>query len=95
MISFVSSTSEPPVYGTLSDCHSFANSRLLDQNTYCINSPNVTSFIRIIGNSMKNMTLPSSNQMVVDMAETPWHGDMIIVETDIEFAVPSYSLSPA
>ncbi|WP_432704238.1 hypothetical protein [Escherichia coli] len=44
---------------------------------------------------MKNMTLPSSNQMVVDMAETPWHGDMIIVETDIEFAVPSYSLSPA
>ncbi|WP_434529669.1 hypothetical protein [Escherichia coli] len=57
--------------------------------------PNVTTFIRIIGNSMKNMTLPSSNQMVVDMAETPWHGDMIIVETDIEFAVPSYSLSPA
>ncbi|ENG3145248.1 peptidase, partial [Escherichia coli] len=54
----------------------------LDLNAYCIRRPSATYFVRAIGDSMKDMGLHSGDLMVVDKAEKPMQGDIVIAETD-------------
>ncbi|ELG3412756.1 translesion error-prone DNA polymerase V subunit UmuC [Salmonella enterica] len=66
----------------------------LDLNAYCIRRPSATYFVRAIGDSMKDMGLHSGDLMVVDKAEKPMQGDIVIAETDGEFTVKSLQLKP-
>ncbi|HGG5249040.1 TPA: translesion error-prone DNA polymerase V autoproteolytic subunit [Salmonella enterica subsp. enterica serovar Paratyphi B] len=66
----------------------------LDLNTYCIRHPASTFFVRAIGDSMKDMGLHSGDLMIVDKAEKPQQGDIVIAETDGEFTVKRLQLKP-
>ncbi|ECZ4918012.1 translesion error-prone DNA polymerase V autoproteolytic subunit [Salmonella enterica] len=66
----------------------------LDLNTYCIRRPSATYFVRAIGDSMKDIGLHSGDLMVVDKAEKPIQGDIVIAETDGEFTVKRLQLKP-
>lgn len=104
MLLFVSPTSEPtrstaPLYtercpaGFPSPTADYTEDEL-DLNAYCIRHPSATYFVRAIGDSMKDMGLYSGDLMVVDKAENPMQGDIVIAETDGEFTVKRLSLSP-
>jgi len=43
--------------------------------------------VRAIGDSMNDIGLNSGDPMVVDKAETPRHGDIVVAEMDGEFTV--------
>ncbi|MCK8148076.1 translesion error-prone DNA polymerase V autoproteolytic subunit [Citrobacter sedlakii] len=66
----------------------------LDLNAYCIRRPNSTYFVRAIGDSMEDIGLHSGDLMVVDKAEKPLQGDIVIAETDGEFTVKRLQLKP-
>ena len=66
----------------------------LDLNAYCIRRPAATFFVRAIGDSMRDMGLHSGDLMVVDKAEKPVQGDIVIAETDGEFTVKRLQLTP-
>ncbi|EDE5446220.1 translesion error-prone DNA polymerase V autoproteolytic subunit [Salmonella enterica subsp. enterica serovar Utah] len=66
----------------------------LDLNSYCIRRPAATYFVRAIGDSMKDIGLHSGDLMVVDKAEKPLEGDIVIAETDGEFTVKRLQLKP-
>ena len=66
----------------------------LDLNQYCISRPNSTYFVRAIGNSMTDIGLNSGDLMVVDKAEKPVHGDIVIAEMEGEFTVKRLLLTP-
>lgn len=104
MLLFVSPTSDPtrstaPLYtehcpaGFPSPTADYTEDEL-DLNAYCIRRPSATYFVRAIGDSMKDMGLYSGDLMVVDKAENPMQGDIVIAETDGEFTVKRLSLSP-
>ncbi len=59
-----------------------------------IRRPSATYFVRAIGDSMKDMGLHSGDLMVVDKAEKPIQGDIVIAETDGEFTVKRLQLKP-
>jgi DNA polymerase V len=54
----------------------------LDLNEYCIRHRASTYFVRAIGNSMTDIGLNSGDLMVVDKAEKPVHGDIVIAEME-------------
>ena len=66
----------------------------LDLNEYCIRRRHATYFVRAIGNSMNNIGLNSGDLMVVDKAEQPRHGDIVIAEIEGEFTVKRQLLTP-
>lgn len=66
----------------------------LDLNAYCIRRPSSTFFVLAIGDSMRDMGLHSGDLMVVDKAENPMQGDIVIAETDSEFTVKRLQLKP-
>ncbi|ELY5941092.1 translesion error-prone DNA polymerase V autoproteolytic subunit [Cronobacter malonaticus] len=66
----------------------------LDLNEYCIQRRNSTYFVRAIGNSMRDIGLHSGDLLVVDKAEQPQHGDIVIAEIDGEFTVKKLLLTP-
>ncbi|EPF0317292.1 translesion error-prone DNA polymerase V autoproteolytic subunit [Enterobacter chuandaensis] len=66
----------------------------LDLNAYCIRRPSATYFVRAIGDSMKDMGLHSGDLMIVDKAERPVQGDIVIAETDGKFTVKRLQLKP-
>ncbi|EBK0028723.1 translesion error-prone DNA polymerase V autoproteolytic subunit [Salmonella enterica] len=66
----------------------------LDLNAWCIRRPAAMFFVRAIGDSMKEMGLHSGDLMVVDKAEKPLQGDIVIAETDGEFTVKRLQLTP-
>lgn len=66
----------------------------LDLNAYCVRRPASTFFVRAIGDSMKEMGQHSGDLMIVDKAETPQQGDIVITETDGEFTVKRLQLKP-
>ncbi|EPS4527359.1 TPA: translesion error-prone DNA polymerase V autoproteolytic subunit [Citrobacter koseri] len=66
----------------------------LDLNEYCIQRRGSTYFVRAIGNSMTDIGLHSGDLMVVDKAEPPRHGDIVIAEIDGEFTVKRLLLTP-
>lgn len=67
----------------------------LDLNEYCIRRRHSTYFVRAIGNSMTDIGLYSGDLMVVDKAEKPRHGDIVIAEIEGEFTVKRLLLTPA
>ncbi len=66
----------------------------LDLNQYCIQRPSATYFVRALGDSMINAGLHSGDLMIVDRAEQPQHGDIVIAEIDGEFTVKCLLLKP-
>lgn len=66
----------------------------LDLNEYCIRRRHATYFVRAIGNSMNDIGLNSGDLMVVDKAEQPRHGDIVIAEIEGEFTVKGLLLTP-
>lgn len=66
----------------------------LDLNEYCIRRRHATYFVRAIGNSMNDIGLNSGDLMVVDKAEQPRHGDIVIAEIEGEFTVKRLLLTP-
>ncbi|HDD1918602.1 TPA: translesion error-prone DNA polymerase V autoproteolytic subunit [Salmonella enterica subsp. enterica serovar Enteritidis] len=66
----------------------------LDLNAYCIRRPSSTFFVRAIGDSMRDMGLHSGDLMVVDKAEKPLQGNIVIAETEGEFTVKRLQLKP-
>lgn len=104
MIVFVSPASEPEVStaplftercpaGFPSPAADYTEDEL-DLNAYCISRPSATYFVRAIGDSMKDIGLHSGDLMVVDKAETPVQGDIVIAETGGEFTVKRLQLRP-
>ncbi|EKS7814738.1 translesion error-prone DNA polymerase V autoproteolytic subunit (plasmid) [Edwardsiella tarda] len=66
----------------------------LDLNDYCILRPSSTYFVRAIGNSMTDIGLHSGDLLIVDKAERPRHGDIVIAEIEGEFTVKRLLLTP-
>lgn len=66
----------------------------LDLNDYCIRRRGATFFVRAIGDSMNDIGLHSGDLMVVDKAERPQHGDIVIAEISGEFTVKRLLLTP-
>lgn len=66
----------------------------LDLNEYCIQRRSSTYFVRAIGNSMRDIGLHSGDLLIVDKAERPQHGDIVIAEIDGEFTVKKLLLTP-
>ena len=66
----------------------------LDLNEYCIHRRHSTYFVRAIGNSMTDIGLYSGDLLVVDKAEQPRHGDIVIAEIEGEFTVKRLLLTP-
>jgi DNA polymerase V len=66
----------------------------LDLNVYCIQRRSSTFFVRATGDSMTDIGLHSGDLMVVDKAEKPQHGDIVIAEIDGEFTVKRLLTTP-
>lgn len=66
----------------------------LDLNEYCIRRRSATFFVRASGSSMTEIGLCDGDLMIVDRAETPRHGDIVIAEVDGEFTVKRLLLTP-
>ncbi|HAF4865932.1 TPA: translesion error-prone DNA polymerase V autoproteolytic subunit [Salmonella enterica] len=66
----------------------------LDLNEYCIRHRSSTYFVRAVGNSMTDIGLHSGDLLIVDKAERPVHGDIVIAEIDGEFTVKRLLLTP-
>lgn len=66
----------------------------ISQYAIGIRRSSATYFVRAIGDSMKDMGLYSGDLMVVDKAEKPMQGDIVIAETDGEFTVKLLQLKP-
>ncbi|EEQ4614452.1 peptidase, partial [Escherichia coli] len=54
----------------------------LDLNSYCISRPAATFFLRASGESMNQAGVQNGDLLVVDRAEKPQHGDIVIAEID-------------
>lgn len=66
----------------------------LDLNSYCISRPAATFFLRASGESMNKAGVQNGDLLVVDRAEKPQHGDIVIAEIDGEFTVKRLLLRP-
>nr|QID21983.1 Protein UmuD [Escherichia coli] len=66
----------------------------LDLNSYCISRPAATFFLRASGESMNRAGVQNGDLLVVDRAEKPQHGDIVIAEIDGEFTVKRLLLRP-
>ena len=54
----------------------------LDLNSYCISRPAATFFLRASGESMNQAGVQNGDLLVVDRAEKPQHGDIVIAEIE-------------
>ena len=61
---------------------------------YCICRPAATFFLRTSGESMNQAGVQNGDLLVVDRAEKPQHGDIVIAEIDGEFTVKRLLLRP-
>lgn len=66
----------------------------LDLNALCIRRRAATFFVRASGSSMEGLGLYDGDVMVVDRAETPSEGDIVIAEVDGAFTVKRLQLLP-
>jgi DNA polymerase V len=66
----------------------------LDLNALCIRRRASTFFVRANGSSMEGMGLFDGDVMVVDRAEKPSEGDIVIAEVGGEFTVKKLRLHP-
>lgn len=68
--------------------------KTLDLNDLCIRHPAATYFVRAEGESMIESGIQSGDLLVVDKAETPIHGDIIIASVGGEFTVKKLCTYP-
>ncbi len=55
----------------------------LDLNSYCISRPAATFFLRASGESMNRAGVQNGDLLVVDRAEKPQHGDIVIAGSTV------------
>lgn len=66
----------------------------LDLNEYCVRHPAATYYVRAHGNSMNDVGMRDGDLLVVDRAERPKHGDIVIAEVEGGFTVKKLLTSP-
>lgn len=66
----------------------------LDLNEYCVRHRSATYYLRAHGDSMQDGFLFSGDLLVVDSAEKPQHGDIVVASLQGEFTVKRLLLSP-
>lgn len=66
----------------------------LDLHDYCIRHPSATYYLRASGDSMADGSLYNGDLLVVDSAEKPRHGDIVVASVQGEFTVKRLLLTP-
>ncbi|MCG7783232.1 translesion error-prone DNA polymerase V autoproteolytic subunit [Lelliottia amnigena] len=66
----------------------------LDLHEYCIRHPSATYYLRASGDSMSDGSLYNGDLLVVDSAEKPQHGDIVVASLQGEFTVKRLLLRP-
>ncbi|HBX3959760.1 translesion error-prone DNA polymerase V autoproteolytic subunit, partial [Klebsiella pneumoniae] len=66
----------------------------LDLHDYCIRHPSATYYLRASGDSMSDGSLYNGDLLVVDCAEKPRHGDIVVASVQGEFTVKRLLLTP-
>lgn len=66
----------------------------LDLHDYCIRHPSATYYLRASGDSMSDGSLYNGDLLVVDSAEKPQHGDIVVASVQGEFTVKRLLLTP-
>lgn len=66
----------------------------LDLHDYCIRHPSATYYLRASGDSMSDGSLFNGDLLVVDSAEKPQHGDIVVASLLGEFTVIRLLLRP-
>lgn len=66
----------------------------LDLHDYCIRHPSATYYLRASGDSMSDGSLFNGDLLVVDSAEKPQHGDIVVASLQGEFTVKRLLLRP-
>ncbi|MDZ6795486.1 S24 family peptidase [Escherichia coli] len=61
---------------------------------YCIRHPSATYYLRASGDSMADGSLYNGDLLVVDSAEKPRHGDIVVASMQGEFTVKRLLLTP-
>lgn len=61
---------------------------------YCIRHPSATYYLRASGDSMSDGRLFNGDLLVVDCAEKPQHGDIVVASLQGEFTVKRLLLRP-
>jgi len=72
--------------GFPSPAHDFSETSL-DLNNYLIRHPAATFFVRVQGESMKNVGIFDGDILIVDKALEPYDGSIVIACVDDEFTV--------
>ncbi len=66
----------------------------LDLHDYYIRHPSATYYLRASGDSMSDGSLYNGDLLVVDSAEKPQHGDIVVASVKGEFTVKRLLLTP-
>ncbi|ECC4040341.1 translesion error-prone DNA polymerase V autoproteolytic subunit [Salmonella enterica] len=66
----------------------------LNLHDYCVRRPAATYFLRVSGDSMRDARIHDGDVLVVDRAEEPRHGSIVIASIDNEFTVKLLQLRP-
>nr|WP_318375262.1 translesion error-prone DNA polymerase V autoproteolytic subunit [Enterobacter sp.] len=66
----------------------------LDLNDYCVRHRSATYYLRASGDSMADGSLFNGDLLVVDSAEKPVHGDIVVASVDGGFTVKRLQLRP-
>lgn len=66
----------------------------LNLHDLCVKHPSATYFLRVSGNSMQDGRIHDGDILIVDRAEQPGHGSIVIASIDNEFTVKQLLLRP-
>ncbi|HFQ7030038.1 TPA: LexA family protein [Yersinia enterocolitica] len=66
----------------------------LNLHEYCVRRRSSTYFLRVSGDSMQDGRIHDGDILVVDRAETPQQGSIVIASIDNEFTVKQLQLRP-
>jgi len=66
----------------------------LDLHDYCVRHPSATYYLRVSGDSISDGSLYNGDLLVVDSAERPHHGDIVVASVQGEFTVKRLLLTP-
>lgn len=68
--------------------------KTLDLNELCIRHPSASFYIRAEGESMVEAGILSGDLLIVNKAETPRHGDIVVAAVEGEFTVKKLCTHP-
>lgn len=63
----------------------------LDLNTYVVKNPSATFFMRVDGDSMRDVGIYSDDIVVIDRSLTPKNGDIIVASFDGNLLIKRFS----